>query len=222
MRVIPRVFSYLTGSLCTIRCSCISSTSMSYSMRFETSSFRILCSLIVLTYRVDIFTAILQLISFLLLQAPYSGLSLPYGFKGKTSCDCCKSMSAPGDVSFVGTLTLVLYTFAIIDLRMITILQAHVLQYGSIRVFLPYSEPRQFPRPWGQTFPAGIRPELRPSLRGGVGWAASRVAIMDKWADGIATCTYSWDRLNEGRIKTKGKPCKGSTQVWNESGKKEN
>ena len=138
-------------------------------MRFEISSTLHLCSLIVMTFMIDIFTAILQQKRLLLLPAPYSGLSLPDGFKGKTSCDCCKSMSAQGDVAFVGTLTLVLYTFAIIYLHMLIILWAHVLQYDLILVVLPHLEPCHFPRPRDPGYPAGTGPELLPSLRGKCG-----------------------------------------------------
>ena len=49
------------------------------------------------------------------MQAPYSGLPLPEGFKDTPSWDFCKLMSAPGDVDLVGTLTLVSYSCAIID-----------------------------------------------------------------------------------------------------------
>ena len=84
-----------------------------HSEKLVDSSSLILCSLIVLTFMVDTIAVFLHRNKDRPFLAPSSGLPLPFGFEGKSSCDSEESVPSQEEVT-LETVTLVLYSYAII------------------------------------------------------------------------------------------------------------
>ena len=241
--VLPSTLSYLTGSACTIRCSCTPSISMLHVVKLAANSSLFLSSLIVLTFIVDTIAVFLQLSNDLPFQTPLSGLPLPCGFEGKSPCESKESVSVPGQVK-LGTLTLALFRCAII----VFLLQ----YYPLITVFSNFYrfQYRSFPSQWDvishkqggnpcwfiSGFPSLPRAPVRYSGRKAWGiqpapaWSKLQAHVevgvelqaeRRLWTSGLMELPPV-HTAGKGRMKVgwrgKGKPCKGSMQVWNESG----